>query len=153
MSIVKWAPMKEIEEMRRDMENMFREFFEPPARNRRWLGRPLEAGVIVPAIEIYGGKDEIVLKAELPGVEKDSLDLTITKDAITIKGEKKKEAEVKEEDYYSAERRYGTFARTIPLPEEVDSDKAKASLKNGVLTVVLPRKEKEKAREITVEVN
>jgi HSP20 family protein len=144
--------MKELEEIRRDMENLFSEFFEPSARRGHWWPRPMEARVIVPAVEMYGDKNQIVLKAELPGVEKEGIDLAITKDTITLKGEKKKEAEVKEEDYYSAERSYGTFTRTIPLPVEVDSEQAKASLKNWVLTIVLPKKEEEKAREIRVEV-
>lgn len=94
-----------------------------------------------------------MLKAELPGVEKDNIDLTITKDSITLKGEVKKEEEIKEEDYYSCEGSYGSFTRTIALPVEVDSGKAKATFKNGVLEIVLPKKEELKPKEIKIEVS
>jgi HSP20 family protein len=150
MSIARWSPMKELEEMRREMQNMFGDFLVPAAR--RWGGRPPEAGAAAPAVQMYGDKDQIVLKAELPGVEKEDIDLTITDDAVTLRGEKKKEAEVKEEDRYVDERSYGRFARTIPLPVGVESDKARASFKGGVLTIVLPKKEEEKARPVKVRV-
>src|SRR5512143_2137333 len=114
MSIVKWSPLKELEEMRRDMDRLFDEFFAP-VRRRRWVPRP-ETGVIVPNIDLYDRKNEIVLKAELPGVTKENIDLTITKDSITLKGEVKREEEIKEEDFYAAERSYGGFTRTIALP-------------------------------------
>lgn len=153
MSIVKWSPMKELEEMRRDMERLFDEFFEPTRRRRRWWPKPSEVGVVVPNIDMYDRKSEIVVKAELPGVEKEDIDLTITKDSLTIKGEAKKEEEIKEENYYACERSYGSFTRTIALPTEVDSEKAKATFKNGVLEIVLPKKEEAKPKEIKVEVS
>jgi len=151
MSIVKWSPLKELEEMRKDMDRLFEDFFAPVTRRRRWL-KP-EVGVVVPNIEMYDRKNEIVLKAELPGVHKEDIDLTITKDSLTLKGEVKKEEEVKEEDYYACERSYGSFTRTIALPVEVDSEKAKASFKNGVLEIVLPKREEAKPKEIKIEVS
>lgn len=151
MSIVKWSPLKELEEMRKDMDRLFEDFFAPVARRRRWL-KP-ELGVIVPNIALYDRKNEIVLKAELPGINKEDIDLTITKDSLTLKGEIKKEEEVKEEDYYACEMSYGSFTRTIALPVEVDSVKAKASFKNGILEVVLPKKEEAKPKEIKIEVS
>jgi HSP20 family protein len=151
MSIVKWSPLKELEEMRKDMDRLFEDFFSPITRRRRWL-KP-EVGVVVPNIEMYDRKNEIVIKAELPGITKEDIDLTITKDSLTLKGEMKKEEEVKEEDYYACERSYGSFTRTIALPVEVNSEKAKASFKNGVLEVVLPKKEEAKPKEIKIEVS
>ena len=152
MSIVKWSPLKELEEMRKDMDRLFDEFFSPVTRRRRGWLKP-EMGVIVPNIEMYDRKNEIVLKAELPGVDKENIDLTITKDSITLKGEVKKEEEIKEEDYYASERSYGSFTRTIALPAEVDSEKSKASFKNGVLEIVLPKREEAKPKEIKIEVS
>ncbi|NOX19651.1 MAG: Hsp20/alpha crystallin family protein [Nitrospirae bacterium] len=152
MSIVKWSPMKELEEMRRDMERLFDEFFEP-MRRRRWWGKPIAEGVIVPNIELIDKKDELIAKIEIPGVDKKDIDLTITENTMTVKGEIKKEEEFKEEDYYVSEIRYGSFSRTIPLPVEIDSDRAKASYKNGILEVVLPKKEEAKPKEIKVEVS
>ena len=152
MSIVKWSPLKELEEMRKDMDRLFDEFFSPVTRRRKGWLKP-EMGVIVPNIEMYDRKNEIVLKAELPGVDKENIDLTITKDSITLKGEVKKEEEIKEEDYYASERSYGSFTRTIALPAEVDSEKSKASFKNGVLEIVLPKREDAKPKEIKIEVS
>ncbi|RME67020.1 MAG: Hsp20/alpha crystallin family protein, partial [Nitrospirae bacterium] len=137
MSIMRWSPMKELEEMRRDMERLFEEFFKPV--RRRWY-LP-EEGVIVPNIELYDRKTELVLRAELPGVKKDDIHLTISDDRLTIKGEMKKEEEVSEDNYYISEIRYGTFSRTITLPYDVDSEKVKATFKDGILEVVLPKKE------------
>ena len=152
MSIVKWSPLKELEEMRKDMDRLFDEFFSPVTRRRRGWLKP-EMGVIVPNIEMYDRKNDIVLKAELPGVSKEDIDLTITKDSLTLKGEVKKEEEIKEEDYYASERSYGSFTRTIALPAEVDSEKSKASFKNGVLEIVLPKREEAKPKEIKIEVS
>lgn len=153
MSIVKWSPMKELETMRRDMERLFEDVFEPTLRRRRWWPKPSEEGIIVPSINMYDRKNEIVVKAEIPGVEKDNIDLSITKDGLTLKGEFKKDEEVKEEDYYSREISHGSFTRTISLPAEVDSEKAKASFKNGILEIVLPKKEEAKPKEIKVHVS
>ncbi len=152
MSIVKWSPLKELEDMRKDMDRLFEEFFSPITRRRRGWLKP-EMGIIVPNIEMYDRKDEIVVKAELPGVAKEDIDLTITKDSLTLKGEVKREEEIKEEDYYACERSYGSFTRTIALPAEVDSEKAKASFKSGVLEIVLPKKEEAKPKEIKIEVS
>ncbi len=147
--------MKELEEMRRDMDRILEEFFEPSRRRRRWwpLAMPSEAGVVVPNIDIFDRKNEIVVQTELPGVEKDNIDLTITKDSLTMKGEIRRDEEVKEEAYFSRERSYGSFTRTVALPGEVESEKAKATFKNGILEIVLPKKEEAKPKEIKVEVS
>lgn len=152
MSIVKWSPFRELETMRRDMERLFEELFEPVVRRGRWITKR-EHGVVVPNVDMYDRKNEIVVKAEIPGVEKENIDLKITDNNLTIKGEIKKEEEVKEEDYYSCERSYGSFTRTIALPSEVDSLKAKATFKNGILEITLPKKEEAKPKEIKIEVS
>ncbi len=153
MSVVKWSPLKELEDMRRDMDRLFEEFFTPAPRRRRWSGKQDGGGIVVPGIDMYDRKNEIVINAELPGVNKEDIDLSITKDTVTLKGEVKKEEEIKEEDYYASERNYGAFARTIALPVEVDSEKAKASFKNGILELVIPKREESKPKEIKIEVS
>jgi HSP20 family protein len=152
MTLVKWRPIKEFEEMRRDMERVFDDTFEPFGR-RRWLNpKTEERGAIAPKINMFDKKSHIIVKAELPGVKKEDVDLTITKDSLTIKGETKKEEEIKETDYYCSECSYGSFLRTIPLPVEIDSGKAKAAFKDGVLTITLPKHEAAKAKEVKVSI-
>ncbi|MGO9614098.1 MAG: Hsp20/alpha crystallin family protein [Dissulfurispiraceae bacterium] len=151
MSIVKWSPLKELEDMRRDMDRLFDEFFSPVRRRRSWAAKPGQ-GIVVPNIEMFDRKNEIVVRAELPGITREDIDLTITKDSLTLKGEIKKEEEVKEEDYYACERSFGNFTRTIALPVEVDSNNVKASFKDGILEIVLPKKEEAQPKEIKIEV-
>lgn len=92
------------------------------------------------------------LRRRLPGIEKDNVEVNLTDHTLTIKGEKKKEEEVKEENYYRAERSYGSFLRTLDLPKDVHADKVKASFKNGILEVRMPKTEEAKAKEIKVKV-
>lgn len=151
MSMVKWSPMKEFEDMRRDMERAFEEMFEP-ARRRRWWPGAAQKTVFVPPLDMYDRKDEIVIKMELPGVRKEDIELSITKDTISIKGEVKREEEIPEEGAYVRERVFGTFSRMITLPTEVDSSKAKATFKEGILEIVLPKKEEVIPKEIKVNI-
>jgi HSP20 family protein len=108
--------------------------------------------ISVPAVDLFEEKDEIVVKAELPGIEKDQIEVNVADHQLTIKGEKKKEEEVKEKDYYRCERSYGSFLRTLELPKDVHADKVKAVFKNGVLEVRLPKTEEAKAKEIKVKI-
>ena len=105
-----------------------------------------------PIVVVFEEKDDIVVKAELPGIEKDNIQVNLTDHTLTIKGEKKKEEEVKEENYYRAERSYGSFLRTLDLPRDVRADQVKASFKNGILEVRMPKTEEAKAKEIKVKV-
>jgi HSP20 family protein len=105
---------------------------------------------ISPAVDMYDKKDEIVVKAEVPGVEKENINISLTEDKLTIKGEIKKEEEVKEEDYYYSERSYGSFVRTLTLPAKVQEDKVKASFSNGILEIHLPKAEESKPKEIKI---
>lgn len=88
----------------------------------------------------------------MPGVVKEDIDLTITKDAITLKGELKRDEAVNAEDYFIAERLYGTFSRTVQLPFEIEEDKVEATFKKGILEVVMPKKEDAKAKEVRIAV-
>ena len=152
MSVINWGSVKELEEMRRDMDRLFDEIFSPLQRRRRTWGEKPQTGPIVPNVEIYDRKNEIVFRAELPGVKKEDIDLSITKDSLTLKGEIKKEEEEAGTVYYASEISYGSFARTVALPVEVESEKAKATFKDGVLELVLPKQEEAKPKEIKIEV-
>lgn len=149
MAIKKWTP--------KEMERWFERFFEEPMFPRMWRRLPMmrmfkELEGISPVVDMYDKKDEIVVKAEIPGVEKENINISVSENTLTIKGEMKKEEEVKEEDYYYSEREYGSFARMLSLPAKVQSDKIKASFKNGILEIHLPKAEEAKPKEVKVEV-
>ncbi|MEW6001644.1 MAG: Hsp20/alpha crystallin family protein [Nitrospirota bacterium] len=102
---------------------------------------------MTPSVDIFEDKDEVVVKAELPGMRKEDIDLSITDNTISISGEKKKEEKVGEKNYYRHERSYGSFTRVFRLPEYIQSDKAKASFKEGILEVRIPKSEEAKKKE------
>ena len=107
----------------------------------------------VPPVDIYqSGDQELVLKAELPEMSREDIDITVENFVLTIKGEKKFVDDVKDEQFHHSERRYGTFSRSFSLPQTVDGSKVTAEYKNGVLTVRIPLREEAKPRQIKVEV-
>jgi HSP20 family protein len=141
-----------------DVERMFEDWFENFASRpfpRLWrpgFARLRSMSLEAPALDIYEQKDDLIVKAEIPGLTKDEIDITIEGNTLTIKGEKKKEEEVKEEDYYRCERTYGAFFRSVELPMAVQTDKVNASFKNGVLEIRLPKTEEAKKNVVKVKV-
>jgi HSP20 family protein len=107
----------------------------------------------VPPVDIYQtGEHELVLKAELPDLTREDIDITVENFVLTIKGEKKRLSDVKDEHFHHIERSYGSFSRSFSLPRTVDSSKVSADYRNGVLTVRLPLREEAKPRQIKVDV-
>jgi HSP20 family protein len=107
----------------------------------------------VPPVDIYQtGEHELVLKAELPDLTREDIDITVENFVLTIKGEKKRTSDVKDEQFHHVERNYGSFSRSFSLPRTVDASKVSADYKNGVLTVRLPLREEAKPRQIKVDV-
>jgi HSP20 family protein len=152
-AVTPWRPFMDLTRWERDMGRMMEDFFgRRPRWPERWF-RADELEIAAPAVDLFEEKDDIVVKAELPGMEKDNIEVNLTDHHLTIKGEKKKEQEVKEENYYRAERSYGSFLRTLELPKDVRGDKVKASFKNGILEVRLPKTEEAKTKEIKVKVD
>ncbi len=153
-AVTPWRPFMDLPSWERDMDRMMDEFFgrrfRPWWPERRFGGDEMEFRT--PAVDLFEEKDDIVVKAELPGMDKDSIEVNLTDNMLTIKGEKKKEDEVKEENYYRCERAYGSFVRNIELPKAVHADKVKASFKNGILVVRVPKTEEAKSKEIKVKV-
>lgn len=123
---------------RREMDSLMENFF------RGVEGGAFESrlGVFSPKVDVTEGEKEITVSAELPGMDEKDIELSLTKDSLTIRGEKKQEKEEKTTDYYRTERSYGSFVRAIPLPVEIDEEKVEASFKKGLLTVTLPKTEK-----------
>lgn len=144
MSIVRWEPFREMISLRNAMDRLFEESFVRPTRF--WP----ELGIEEIPIDMYQTDNDVVVKASLPGTKPDEVDISITGDTITIKGERKKEKEVKEENYFYKERRYGAFSRSIVLPLPVKGDKAEATFDDGVLTVTIPKAEEVKPRTIKI---
>ena len=123
------------------------------AYGRRQDEGMFSSGTWVPPVDIYqNGDHELVLKAELPDMTREDIDITVDNGTLTIKGEKKFATDVTEESLHRVERRYGTFSRSFSLPQTVDPAKVAAEYKNGVLTIRLPLREDSKPRQIKVEV-
>ncbi|MCX8030524.1 MAG: Hsp20/alpha crystallin family protein [Thermodesulfovibrionales bacterium] len=124
--------------LRREIDSLFDNFF------RSFDILPFESrfSTFSPKVDIVESEKEIKVLAELPGIDEKDIEVTLNKDSLTIKGEKKEEKEEKKEGYYRMERAYGAFSRTIQLPIEIEPDKAEAQLKKGVLTVTLPKSTK-----------
>jgi len=123
--------------------------FEAPSRLQLW--RESETG-FGPAVDMYETDTEIVVRAELPGVKREDMEVNAERNSITIRGEARKEGEVEEAGYYRRELRYGTFARTVPTPSDIDPEKVSAKYSEGILTVRAPKAEPEVAgRKVDVE--
>jgi HSP20 family protein len=104
----------------------------------------------MPAVDVFEKDDKFVVKAELPGMKENDIDVSVVGDTLCLRGEKKTETEVKDEDYYRCERSYGTFYRSIPIPSNVDANKIEASFDDGILEVTLPKSVKAKPKKIAV---
>ncbi|HJX69893.1 MAG TPA: Hsp20/alpha crystallin family protein [Dehalococcoidia bacterium] len=143
--IIPWRPFREMEEMTRHFEDIFGR----PLLPTTWKRLPTEMGW-APAIEIFEKEDKYVVKAELPGMKEEDIDVSVVGDTLTIKGERKAETEVKEENYYCCERSYGSFSRSIALPSTVDAKKITASYEEGVLEVSLPKAAEVKPAKVKV---
>jgi HSP20 family protein len=142
-SLTPWEPFRALRRRDDAFDEMFRDFFRRGGD---------EGGIAEPAVELAESDGEMTVKMEVPGVEKEQIQLTVADDHLVVRGETRKEKEEKKKNYYRQEIRYGSFQRTVPLPVEVDATKAKAELRNGLLTVTLPKSAQPKAREIKVAV-
>ncbi len=145
MDLIQWKPFREVSRLRSEMDRLWDEYF---GAGRRGL-QPLEEAWL-PAVDVSESEDKITVKAEIPGLEAKDIDISMSGDTLTIKGEKKTETEEKEENYHVVERSYGSFRRAMKLPALVDADRVEATYKNGVLTVVLPKKEEVKPKAIEI---
>jgi len=139
------APFREFNRMRKETDRLWDSFFE------RGPGAG-ETGQWYPSLDVTETKNDVVVKAEVPGMDPKDIDISLSNGVLTIKGEKKQEREEGEGDYHLAERIFGAFTRAIQLPAEVQSDKIEATYKNGVLKVILPKSEEAKKKEIKIKV-
>ena len=137
-----------------EMERWFEDFFRRPFFGPSWWPRlrTPEFEEISPSIDLFTEGDDVVVKAELPGMKKEDIDVSVTDNTITVSGEKKQEEKVEKKDYYRLERSYGSFSRSFSLPAEVQTEKVTAKFKDGILEIRIPKTEEAKKKEKKVAV-
>jgi HSP20 family protein len=145
MSIRRWEPFRDLISFKDRIDRLFDDAFTRPVR---------EEGLSswVPPVDIYETNENIVIKVELPGLNRDDFTIEIKDNLLTLKGEKKIEKDVKEENYHRIERSYGNFQRTFSLPSNVKESDAKAKYKDGILEIVIPKVEEAKPKQIKVDI-
>ena len=148
MAIVRWDPFRDLMSIQ---ERMNRLFDQTLARTR-----PEEEGIAastwVPSVDIYETSDRVVMKAELPGLTREDIEINVRDNTLSLRGERKFEKDVKEENYLRIERAYGSFQRSFTLPATIQQDKIKAVFKDGVLEVTLPKAEEARPKQIKIDV-
>jgi HSP20 family protein len=147
MALIRWRP-RDIWNPFSDLQEDINKLFDLSSDRLRGEG----AIIWSPSLDVYEEKDELVVKADLPGLKQDEIDIAIQGDVLTLKGERKQETEVKEKGYYRCERCYGSFQRSVALPYPVDQGKVKATYKGGVLEVRLPKSEEARQKKIKIDV-
>jgi len=148
MAIVRFEPFRELISLQDRMNRLFNESYRSQGSEDDWaLG-----GTWAPAVDIYEHENNIVIKAELPGVDPKDVDIRLENNTLTLSGERKFDNEVKKENYHRVERAYGAFTRSFTLPTVVDQGSIKAEFKDGVLRVTLPKREEAKPKQIQISV-
>jgi HSP20 family protein len=141
-NLTRWEPMREMMTLREAMNHLFDDAFTRPLN--------MSAVSAMPAIDLYQTDDEIVVKAALPGIKPDEVQISVTGDVLTLRGEFKRQEQQKEATWHIREQRSGIFERSVMLPTEVQTDKSKADFENGILTITLPKAEAVKPRTISI---
>jgi HSP20 family protein len=147
MALIRWEPARELASIQSEMNRLFNTFFEPgqgtgAGQNgvRRWI----------PAMDLVETGEDFVLRADLPGLGENDVNIELEDNVLTISGERKSEHEERKEGYYRVERASGSFSRSLTLPEGVDPDRVRASFDKGVLEVRIPKPEQRKPRKVTI---
>jgi HSP20 family protein len=144
MALVRWDPVRELDSLQSDMNRLFDTFFQGRAgdgvRNRRWN----------PAMDLVETQDHLVLRADLPGMSEDDVQIEIKDGVLTVSGERKSEHEEKSKGYHRVERAFGSFSRSLTLPDGVDADAVDASFDNGVLEVKIPKPAESKPHRVQI---
>lgn len=146
--LIPWGEKRQLSRFRREMDRLFERFFEG---DWPWPFRAgMEEGTWVPSLDVSETGKEVVVKAELPGMDPKEIDISVRGDMLTIRGERKKEEEKKGENYHRIERSHGTFSRSVRLPTEVDPDKVNATYKDGVLKIEMAKTKAAAAKKIDI---
>lgn len=142
-NLTRWEPAREMMTLREAMDRLFDDAFTRPVNLR-------DGGWSAPAVDMYQTDDEVVVRAALPGFKADEVQINVTGDVLTLRGEVKQEEEKNDKAWHIREHRWGSFERSIALPTDVKADKAVADFENGILTITLPKAEEVKPKTITV---
>jgi len=143
-NLTRWEPAREMMTLREAMDRLFDDAFTHPFSTRDgWSAS-------TPAVDMYQTDDEIVVRASLPGIKADEVQINVTGDVLTLKGEVKHEEEKNNRSWHIREQRWGSFQRSVALPTNVVSEKAQAEFENGILTITLPKAEEVRPRTITI---
>ena len=145
MTIVRWEPLRELSSLQTEMNRLFNTVFDAPAAGtgaRRW----------VPAMDLVETADDFVLRADLPGMSQDDVEIEVEDNVLTVSGERKAEHQERQEGFYRMERAFGSFSRSLTLPKGIDAGAVRAAFANGVLEVHIPKPEAAKPRRIEIAV-
>lgn len=145
MNIIKWDPFRDLATLRERMNRLFEE-----AYSSRGEEKDMVSSAWNPSVDIYEKENEIVLKAEVPGIDENDIEIKIEDNTITLNGERKFEKETKEENYHRIEQSYGSFYRSFTLPQNINQDKIKAESENGILKITMPKKAELKPKKVKI---
>lgn len=148
MAITRWRPFRDVVSIQDEMNKLFDDFFGRPVLRTEWTESAWN-----PSVDVSEDKDNVIIKAEMPGINKEDIKISVQDGVLTLKGEKKQEKEEKDKNYHRIERSYGSFCRSFQLPTSVKSDKVKAGYKDGVLSIALPKTEEVKPKEIPISID
>ncbi len=148
LSLIRWDPFDELVGIRDAMNRVFDETFA-----KRGIGKFDSGRGWHPSVDMYETEDDVVVRADLPGVDQKDIEVTVTDNALTIKGESKYEKEIEDKNVYRRERSYGRFARTLPITAKVRADQAHAEFKNGVLEVIIPKAPEAKEKSFRLDIH
>ena len=147
MALIRWDPFRDLLSLQDRMNRLFEESM---TRNKVFE-EALTTGVWSPVVDIYETDKSVILKAELPGMTKDDIVIEINENNLVLKGERKFQKDIREENYHRIERSYGTFSRSFTLPDTVDRNKVSASFKDGILEITIPKIEGAKPKQIEIQ--
>ena len=147
MAIVRWEPFRDLMSLQERMNRLFDESYRGRQGAEDWT-----AGNWAPAVDIYEQNGNIMLQAELPGLDPKDVDVRVENNVLTLRGQRKLEENVKQDSYHRVERSYGSFTRSFTLPSVIDTEKIQASYKDGVLRLTLPTREEAKPKQIAINI-
>lgn len=145
MAIIRWDPFRDMVSLREKMNRLFEDVF-----TGRGDDKELASSTWAPAVDIFETENELVMSAEIPGIDEKDIEIKLEDNTLTLKGERKFEKETREENYHRIERSYGSFYRAFTLPNSVDVDKIHAEHENGILKITLPKRQELKPRNVKI---